>query len=79
MVITTTNNSTSTSTTTQSIIADAPSSLSSGHVDPAAVLKRMEELKRCQEEEKIRLWRAHEASMQQFKMQKVKFRIIDYF
>ena len=40
-------------------------------LDPIAVLKRVEELRKWQEEEKLKLLKAHEDQMQQFRIEQV--------
>ncbi len=41
------------------------------NLDPMAVLKRVEELRKWQEEEKMKLLKAHEDQMQQFRIEQV--------
>ena len=41
------------------------------NLDPMAVLKRVEDLRRWQEEEKMKLLQAHEDQMQQFRIEQV--------
>ena len=41
------------------------------NLDPLAVLKRVEELRKWQEDEKMKLLQAHEDQMQQFRIEQV--------
>ncbi len=43
----------------------------SSNIDPIAVLKRVENLKKWQEEEQKKLLQAHEEQLQQIRLQKV--------
>lgn len=56
--------------------ASSASSLLSSNIDPIAVLKRVENLKKWQEEEQKKLLQAHEEQLQQIRMQKVMHFII---
>ena len=42
-------------------------------LDPIAVLKRVDDLRKWQEEEKMKLLQAHEDQMQQFRIEQVNF------
>ncbi len=46
------------------------------NIDPIAVLKRVEDLRKWQEEEKMKLLKAHEDQMQQFRMEQVSFKLL---
>ena len=64
--------STSAGSLSSSTMASASaSSLLSSNIDPIAVLKRVENLKKWQEEEQKKLLQAHEEQLQQIRMQKV--------
>ena len=46
------------------------------NLDPLAVLKRVEDLRKWQEEEKMKLLKAHEDQMQQFRIEQVSLHFI---
>lgn len=62
-------------TTGQSNMAQPPPAKSASYksnLDPMAVLKRVEDLRKWQEEEKLKLLQAHEDQMQQFRVEQVR-------
>lgn len=66
-------NSDSTSSAVSSTSSSSSSSSTSSNVDPIALLKRVEDMRKWQEEQKNMLLQAHEDNLQQFRLEQVGF------